>query len=107
MVIKRGKNGLNSGNTIRSALRHNLNRLRKYGFVVSTGCTVINDSDSKKKLQELSQFLPEASGTLEYSLNKKNRWTLPEMFRHHIDSEMGSEYLQVSIKYSAANFPLI
>ena len=87
MVLKKGKAGLNTGNTIRSRRSHHI---QTYGFIQSRA---LSTDELKKPLNGLVSAVPDTKSYVEYSLNKKNRWTFSdtmkaELAAHDDDSDL-------------------
>lgn len=98
MVKKGSKRGLNTGNTIRRCLKEqNLYKHKKYGYFVVTSDVTSDDSlSAKSTLKDVSAVIPSNGYThLEFSLNKKKRWELPECIKQKIHKEQDSPNVQV------------
>jgi len=98
MVHKGLKRGLNTGNTIRN---HpglpNSRQYRKYGcLVINNDLRGDNSVIAEGVVKDLMSYLPtKGQSSVEYSLNKRRRWELPEHIKSKIELESDSQDIKV------------
>lgn len=80
MVNKSQKHGVNSGNTLRTCNRRYRNAYKGQSCLIRHSSNIDSDSVTETILDEL---LIDSDG-VEYSLNKKRRWLVPQMLRNDI-----------------------
>lgn len=102
MVKKSSKHGLNTGNTIR---RHSnelgMRQSQSYGCLVVSRQVCGNDSKAAKAAtKDIDDIIPSKEPThVQFSLNKRKRWEVPEFLKSKIEDEQDSTDVEVSYTF--------
>lgn len=92
MVKKGSKRGLNTGNTIRHCFGDpQLRQCQRYGCLVVS--SEVAGEEAHTTVDDM--FLSKGVNGIEFSLNKRKRWEVPEDLKEKIEDEQDSTHIKV------------